>query len=167
MVQRIYANENPPFPNNSLPILYYKKGLQDALGESFTAQEVLELFESNGYTNGWSNGILDEHHFHTNTHEVLACVEDEAMVQLGGADGDVFPFRKGDVLLLPAGVAHKKVDGELNFQVVGAYPEGLSPDMQKENVDDYEELRNRVENVETPKTDPLTGSPGGVDEYWK
>lgn len=167
MVQEIYANENRPFPNNSLPILYYKNALKDSLEESYTAQDVLDLFASNGYTNGWINGIHTDHHFHSNTHEVLACVESEGRVQLGGTDGDVFPFRKGDILLLPAGVAHQKVDAEQGFRVVGAYPDDLSPDMQMGNADDYEAIRSRVANVDKPKTDPLTGSPGAVDEYWK
>jgi len=167
MVQRIYAYENQPYPNSTLPVLYYKNALKDSLGESFTADDVLELFERNGYTNGWVNGIHSEHHFHPNTHEVLACVEAQGMVQIGGDRGEITQFRKGDILLVPAGVAHKKVDGDMKFQVVGAYPEELSPEMQYGNADDYESMRSRSEEVEVPKTDPLTGSPGAVDEYWK
>jgi len=89
------------------------------------------------------------------------------MVQIGGDRGEITQFRKGDILLVPAGVAHKKVDGDMKFQVVGAYPEELSPEMQYGNADDYESMRSRSEEVEVPKTDPLTGSPGAVDEYWK
>jgi len=167
MVELIYANENEPFPNNSLPILLYKNDLKENFEGSYSSEDVLNLLENNGYSNGWTGGILKEHHFHSNTHEVLACIQGKAKVQLGGPDGDVFDIRENDVLLLPAGVAHKKVDGSRDFQIVGAYPDGIEFDMQKGNASDYEKIRGSVSNVAIPKTDPLSGTPGAIGEHWQ
>lgn len=37
-------------------------------------------------------------------------------MQLGGQNGKIQILRKGDVVLLPAGVAHKRLDGTENLK---------------------------------------------------
>lgn len=108
MVEHFHVKENRPFPNSTLPVLYYPDVLKGILGENFTDDDVLSLFEKYDYSNGWTGGIHPFHHFHSNTHEVLGCLSGEANVQLGGPDADIYPFSAGDVLLLPAGTSHKK-----------------------------------------------------------
>ncbi|WP_192986008.1 cupin domain-containing protein [Carnobacterium mobile] len=166
MAETFYVEENQPFPNNSLPVLYYPKRVTDLLGGSNSAKKVLALFEQNGYSNGWVNGIFPYHHFHATTHEVLACIAGEATVQLGGPDTEAYSFSKGDVLLLPAGVAHKRINANDEFQIVGAYPDGLEPDIQKGEAENYETIKQMVASVAKPDKDPVEGEDGAVLKYW-
>lgn len=166
MVKTFYTKENKPFPNSPLPVLYYPKAVANLINEPDPAQSVLDLFEKNGYTNGWVNGIFSYHHFHSNTHEVLACIAGEATVQIGGPDTQHYSFSEGDVLLLPAGVAHKRVAASQNFRIVGAYPEGLEPDMQKGRGENYKSIKQAITSVPLPKKDPVEGANGAVANYW-
>ena len=89
MVKTIYLTENEPYPNSSLPVLFYEGGLGDALEGDYSADDVLKLFENNGYTHGWVSIIEDRHHFHSYAHEVLAVTKGEVTVQLGGQNGKI------------------------------------------------------------------------------
>ncbi|MBO0994440.1 cupin domain-containing protein [Bacillus sp. SD088] len=64
------------------------------------------------------------HHYHSNTHEVLAVVSGWANLQLGGEKGVEVKVTKGDVIVLPAGTGHKLIEKSPEFGVVGAYPNG-------------------------------------------
>lgn len=166
MVQTITIKENQPFPNNSLPVLYYPEAIKELTNSKHTGEEVMKFLESNGYSNGWVGGIFTYHHFHSNTHEVLACISGKSEVQLGGPDFEVYPFKAGDVLLLPAGVAHKLIEATDDFQIVGAYPEGKEPDMQKGDTKNYEEMKERISRLGIPEYDPVEKTTGGVFDYW-
>lgn len=167
MVVAINISENKPFPNNTLPVLYYEDVLSDVLDASYTADDVLSFFEDNGYIKGWVAGIMDKHHFHSTAHEALACTEGKVRVQLGGPNGEMYTLRKGDVILLPAGVSHKKLGATQGFEIVGAYPQNDSKyDFQYGAASDYEAIKESIKNVNKPLTDPITGSPKNIDEYW-
>ena len=167
MAEIIYIKENHPFPNNPLPVLYYPSEVESLIEMPNSEQNVLALFGINGYSNGWVNGIFPFHHFHANTHEVLACTAGEAAIQLGGPDTPIYTFSKGDVLLLPAGTAHKNIQASEDFKIVGAYPDGLEPDMQKGEAGDYENIKRMLASVAKPDKDPLEGNDGAVHEYWR
>ncbi|WP_423188454.1 cupin domain-containing protein [Alkalibacterium sp. f15] len=166
MVKTYRIVENPPFPNHPLPVLYYPHALDELLEQSDPAERVKAFFNNNGYSNSWVNGIYAHHHFHSNTHEVLGCVAGRGRVQLGGPGNDEYPFNKGDVILLPAGTAHKLTDSTDDFKVVGAYPNGMDPDMQRGEAPDYDEVQKRSYDVLVPATDPVTKFEGPVHEYW-
>ena len=166
MVETIDIAENEPFPNNSLPVLYYPGVVKELVYSEDRGQNVQAFLEKNGYSNGWVGGIFKYHHFHSNTHEVLACISGEAKVQLGGPDAEVYPFKTGDVVLLPAGVAHKLIESTDDFQIVGAYPEGKEPDMQTGDEEDYEAMKTRISHLGIPQYDPVEKTQGGVIEYW-
>lgn len=166
MVETFYIVENQPFPNNSLPVLYYPKRVMGLLGKPDSAQSILNLFEQNGYSNGWVNGIFFYHHFHATTHEVLACIAGEATIQLGGPNAELYSFSKGDVLLLPAGVAHKRIEASDDFKIVGAYPDGLEPDIQKGEAENYEAIKQTIVSVAKPDKDPVEGENGAILNYW-
>lgn len=159
--------ENPPFPNHPLPVIFYPQALVHVIENNTDPSEaVKELFKENGFANGWVNGIHDFHHFHSNTHEVLGCISGSATVQLGGPKADEHTLSEGDVVLLPAGVAHKLLTSTEDFKVVGAYPEGIEFDLQKGDAVDYEKVQQRSYDVPVPETDPVYKYDGPVQEYW-
>lgn len=167
MVKTIQLTENKPYPNNILPVLYYEQTLNNTLADDFTANDVLQLFENHGYTRGWIGGILDQHHFHSTAHEALAVIKGEVTVQLGGQDGPMHTLRKGDVVLLPADTAHKRLDGSKKFEIVGAHTvNGEDFDMQYGDASDYEAIKETILKVKQPLTDPATGNPGDINAYW-
>lgn len=167
MAKTIVLQENRPFPNNTLPVIYYPGALKTLTAASNKEEKVKAYLEKNGYSNSWINGILSHHHFHSNTHEVLVCLSGTATVQLGGPDAEMHSFKKGDILFLPAGAAHKCIEATEDFQIVGAYPEGKEPDMQKGDTEKYEELKTRISQVSKPKYDPLEKNSGAIFDYWK
>lgn len=150
--------ENKPYPNNEMPVIFYQNALESIFSQTnYSAEEVLSFLETHGYANGWVNGILTKHHFHSNTHEVLACISGSANVQLGGPEKEVITFNKGDIIFLPAGTAHKKIESSDNFMIVGAYPNGASYDMFYGKAAEYEQVKENARNVETPRIDPVSG----------
>ncbi|MRX50165.1 cupin domain-containing protein [Paracoccus sp. S-4012] len=90
-----------------------------------------QLFASNGWTNAWVNGVFEYDHYHTNTHEVLGCYAGHARIRFGGPQGEVVELEAGDVVVIPAGLAHCRLDASPEFGVVGAYPDGAEPDLKR------------------------------------
>lgn len=153
------------WPNNpSLPVLSYKQALQ--IGDD-AENEVKELLAKNGWTNAWTNGIHNYHHYHTSTHEVLAVIKGTCMVELGGLDGNIQHISAGDVLVLPAGVVHKSVGCSDDFMVVGAYPEGQQCDMNTGNDGERDTAEEKINKVPMPAKDPVFGDTGPVVEVWR
>lgn len=97
----------------------------------FDARGFEQLFASNGWTNAWVNGVFDYDHYHTNTHEVLGCYAGRARIRFGGPQGEVVELEAGDVVVIPAGLAHCRLDASAGFGVVGAYPDGAEPDLKR------------------------------------
>ena len=111
-------------------------------------------FAANGWTGAWRNGVYGYHHYHATTHEVLGCHAGTARVQLGGPDGAVHEIAAGDVVVIPAGVAHRRVEASDDFAVVGAYPDGVTPDLQEGGGDPSIAL-------DRPDRDPVLGEGKG------
>ncbi len=87
-------------PNSTLPLLVYR----NAVPADPAAIE--RIFAANGWPPAWRNGVHPFHHFHSSAHEVLGVARGEASVLFGGPDGTVLPVQAGDVVVVPAGVAH-------------------------------------------------------------
>lgn len=138
--------ENKPFPNNTIPVRYYKKVISDEL---IDAEDVIRWLKTQNFYNFWINGIYDCHHFHSNTHELIVIIRGEASIQIGGPESSIVEVNKGDAIFLPAGTAHKLISSTNDFQVVGAYPERIDYDFQKGNYD-YDEVKRRIEQVPAP-----------------
>lgn len=152
-------------PNNpQLPLLLYPRGLKK---EQKNPNEALALLGSHGWTNGWVNGIFSYHHYHSNTHEVLAVVSGTAEVKLGGEQGKKFQIQAGDVILIPAGVGHCRLSSSPDFQVVGAYAGGQSYDLCKGKPEERPQVLENIKNVPLPDNDPVTGRVDPLYQHWK
>ena len=115
------------FPNSPvLPALLYRKAF---VGEACHAKAIEKRFTDNGWSGTWCNGLYAFHHYHSRGHEALGVCKGWVRVQLGGDTGESVRLEAGDAVVLPAGVAHKKLEASPDFRIVGAYPPGQWPDM--------------------------------------
>lgn len=152
-------------PNDKLPLLIYQQAVPQNISNADAY--LTELFARNGWPVQWRYQIFPFTHYHSNTHELLGVSSGKAQVQLGGENGPVTQLKKGDVVLIPAGVGHKQLSASTDFQVVGAYPKGLSPDLYHDDPAKLPEARQNIARVALPATDPVTGNQGGLKQRWQ
>lgn len=150
-MQKFHFQDDGTYPNNKLPVLYYEKAFDHT-------DTIRETFHTNRWRNSWVNGIFPYHHYHSTAHEVLGVLSGHATVQLGGPDGEQLNVSRGDVIVLPAGTAHKRIQQSNDFQVLGAYPDGMSFDMKTDKSGEYSQALQQIPNVPIPKLDPVTGN---------
>lgn len=158
-------SDDGTFPNNEdLPTLI----LRDAFSRSVRnlASEIGHVFQAHNWRGTWRNGIFSYHHYHSTSHEVLGVSRGRARLQLGGPHGEALDVGAGDVIVLPAGVAHKNLRAGDRFQVVGAYPDGRQWDLKTGSPDDRPEADRNIEQVPLPAQDPVYGDSGPVIEHW-
>lgn len=153
-----------PFPNNSRFSLIVYRSVIDP-GQASPAW-FEDRFSGNGWGSSWRNGIYSFHHFHSSAHEVLGCYAGSASVTFGGPDGQTATIRKGDVVVIPAGVAHCLLSSSTGFHVVGAYPDGTRPDMMRGEESEYSEALVRSGEIPIPGSDPLAGEAGPLTGAW-
>lgn len=160
----VTLKDDGTFPNNeNLPLIVYRQALVFGNG----GPEVVEkIFARNGWGGSWRNGIYGYHHYHSTAHEVLGVYSGSCKVQLGGPEGRSFEIKKGDVVLIPAGVAHKNLGSSSDFRVVGAYPEGQSWDMNYGKPGERPAADENIAKVALPEMDPVFGKEGPVNEQW-
>ena len=159
------VKENGEFPNNNgLPYLLYKAVFE--LPDKKAGNVIKEIFASHQWSNAWKNGIYPYHHYHSITHEVLGVYEGACKVMLGGYEDKIVHIEKGDVLVIPAGVAHRNVGSTDNFGCVGAYPGGMDFDMHYGRPAERPRTDRNIEQVPMPATDPVYGY-GPLQDYWK
>ena len=154
------------FPKNPhLPVLIYKGALHLHPGDEIDT--IIELFKKNNWTNSWKDTVFDYDHYHSSTHEVLGVFCGTADIVLGGPEGTCVELVRGDVVIIPAGVAHKNLKCSHDFTCVGAYPEGKPYDMKYGNEEGRETIIQEIASVGIPNEDPVFGSEGPLLEYWK
>jgi uncharacterized protein YjlB len=159
---RTILKDDGLFPNNQLlPMLVYKGALQTTDGHL-----IKDLFETNRWIGAWEDGIFDYHHYHSSTHEVLGVIKGSARIEMGGPHGTTVTAEPGDVIIIPAGVAHKFVEGDDDFTVVGAYPEGQSYDIKYGHEGERPETDNNIKATPLPTEDPLYGNDGPLLKNW-
>ena len=151
-------------PNNRLPLVVYRGALPDS-GDRASACE--KMFARNGWPDAWRNGIYGHHHYHSTAHEVLGIAGGSARVRLGGEKGQTVEVRAGDVVVIPAGVAHKREAASGDLLVIGAYPRGQHPDMCQAEPDRHDRAVASIASVPLPEADPVTGGAGPLLECWR
>ena len=159
-----FFEDDGTIPNNKLPLLVYKnvtKETGDAAAKWFE-----ERFAGNNWKNSWRNGIFNYHHYHSNTHEVLGIYSGSALLQLGGEKGEKLKVSAGDLIIIPAGVAHKNLESE-ELGVVGAYPDGRSHDLNTGKEGERPDADKKITAVPLPEADPLQGKDAGLRSVWE
>ena len=157
--------ENGNYPNNEvLPALIYKQIFK--FSESDPAKEIEDKFRKNNWTGSWRNGIYSYHHYHSTAHEALGVYAGWAEVQLGGPGNGPLRLEKGDLVILPAGTAHKKISAGDGFAVVGAYPEGQDYDMKYGKKEELQQAKINISKVNVPDHDPVFGKNEGICIFW-
>ena len=176
MKERVHTNphilhfilkQNKKIPNSKLPVLIYKAALGLPNQKNKSSEIVQKIFARNGWSNSWRNGIYDFHHYHSITHECMAIASGSAAVILGGPKGKKIKLSQGDVIIIPAGVAHKCVKYSENFQCVGAYPQGKDYDINTGTDTEYAKAILTIKKVPVPLKDPVFGKQGFLKIYWK
>ena len=78
--------------------------------------------------------------------------------------GITVDLHAGDVVVIPAGVAHKGEAASPDLLIVGAYPGGRGPDMRIPGKGDREQALANIAAVPPPATDPVCGRSGPLTE---
>lgn len=161
-VHTYWFEDDGVIPNNpNLPVLFYPG--------AFTGQpeQIEETFNKNNWRNSWTNGVFDFHHYHSNAHEVLGVVQGTATLQLGGEKGKAVDIKTGDVIILPAGTGHKRLQSSTDFKIAGAYPNGMEYNLKTEKEEDRLFASEDISIVPLPDTDPVFGNEGSLLTEWK
>ncbi|WP_237078244.1 hypothetical protein [Myxococcus xanthus] len=91
-----------------------------------------------------------------------------ARLKLGGESGQEVTVQAGDVLVLPAGTGHRRLEASGDFLVVGGYPaETGDYDMQRPEKATHDASVQRIAQVPLPGADPVTGKQGALPSAWK
>lgn len=163
-VRAVVLKDDGVFPNNELPLLLYQNAVRLPPRDPASAFE--QLFTAHAWGKSWRNGIYSYHHYHSTAHEVLGVFSGTATVQLGGDGGITQQLRAGDVVLIPAGVAHKNLGASDDFGVVGAYPAGQNWDMNYGKPGERPRADDNIARVPLPNVDPVYGANGPLTEHW-
>ena len=162
--ERLFADDGRVPNNPRLPLIVYRGALATGPGAAAACEA---RFAGNGWSGGWRAGIYAYHHYHSTAHEVLGIVAGSARVRLGGESGEVVEVNAGDVVVVPAGVAHKSEGASPDLLVVGAYPGGHGPDMRVPGTGERERALPKIAAVPLPSADPAFGGSGPLLERWR
>ena len=163
-IEAVVLEDDGTFPNSDLPALIYRRNTSNESEDM--AAEFEDVFASNNWTGSWRNGVYSYHHYHSTTHEVLGVCRGSARLRLGGDDGQTVAVQRGDVVIIPAGVAHKNVASSSDFEVVGAYPNGRSFDMNYGKDGERPAVDENIADVPLPAADPVYGEDGPLRRHW-
>lgn len=148
-------------PNNpALPVLIYRGVVTARNPDAIEA-----TLRNNGWRPDWRDGVYPYHHYHSTAHEALACTSGSAELVLGGEGGTHVHAGAGDLLVLPAGTGHCRVEQSDDFLLVGAYPDGQDWDICRKAAD----VRTlaRIAAVPLPGADPIAGRGGPLPKLWR
>jgi uncharacterized protein YjlB len=147
------------------PLIVYRGAVNRTDG--FDPAAVLEdLFDANGWSDSWRNGIYDYVHYHSRIHEVLGVARGRGKVRFGGNRGRALTLKAGDVAILPAGTGHQCLSASKDFLVVGAYPHFGKYD-ECTTVEDHPRAVKTIPRVGRPRKDPVYGAKGPLIKAWK
>ena len=159
--QSLLFEDDGVIPNNPrLPARVYRGALP---GAGDLEKAARELFDANGWPAAWTNGVFSYWHYHARAHEALGVISGRARLGLGGDSGAEVDVEAGDVVMIPAGVAHRRVSASADFSVVGAYPPGQSPDMNTGRPEERPAAIASIKAMPDPASDPVFGTKASPD----
>lgn len=150
-------------PNSSIlnkPLLIYHSVFANPSASAIEAQ----LTSVGVVDPQWRYGMYPTTHFHSTTHEVLCVSSGRARLCFGGEDNPerVEPtVEAGDVMVLPAGMAHRLLEDFGGFQMVGSYPKGCDWDMCYGREGEEGKTKS-IRDVKWFERDPIYGDEGPV-----
>lgn len=161
---RVSKHHIPAFqgsPNTSIqnkPLMIYHNAFP-----SPSASQIESHLHSVGVVQPqWRYTMYSQSHFHSTTHEVLVIATGSAQCCFGGEEnpGRVEPvLNTGDVVIIPAGVAHRLLEDDGGFQMVGSYPVGKSWDMCYGRAGEEDQVRG-IGQLGWFQKDPIYGDRG-------
>jgi uncharacterized protein YjlB len=157
--------DNGIFPNSILPVLLYRQAFTNNAGDR--AALIEQRFAENNWTNSWRNGVYSFAHYHSTTHEVLGVFDGTATLRVGGEHGTNVEVHAGDVIVLPAGVAHQNIGASDDFAVVGGYPDGREWDLLRGRPGERPKADQNIAALPIPDNDPIYGAEGPLPQIWK
>jgi uncharacterized protein YjlB len=164
-IHKYYLPDHGAFPNSELPVILYKQIIKWPF--FLRAIAAKKLLKKNGWGNNWTGGIDTFHHYHSTTHEVLAVISGKTMVLLGGENGTIITLKEGDIIVIPAGVAHKNLGKENGITCVGGYPDGKDFDMQYGTTGERPGTDINISRVPVPKSGPFCGEEDPLMKIWR
>lgn len=151
------------FPNSRLPLLLYREAIAP---DAVTPETIEALFAENGWPPKWRSTVFTYHHYHSTAHEVLGVASGNATLMLGGPKGREFAVKAGDVIVIPAGVVHRRLSASGDFLVVGGYPPGPGWDLLRGEAGDRPMADENIAAVPMPASDPVGGANGPLMREW-
>jgi uncharacterized protein YjlB len=160
----VKLSRNGWMPNNEhLPILFYRSAV---ITEGSDPAALFEAkFQRNGWPPQWRDGVYDFHHYHSTAHEVLGFAGGQAKLILGGENGHLLEVHAGDVVIMPTGTGHCKLEASFDFLVVGAYPPDQHWDICRSAPS--REAVDRMRHLPFPMSDPVFGEKGPLITIWR
>ncbi|KAH0614739.1 uncharacterized protein H6S33_000375 [Morchella sextelata] len=154
-------------PNSAFPLLLYRS----AFPPETTAETIEAHFRSNNWIPQWRYSMFHQSHYHSTTHEALGVFSGSARLRFGVSDkesaseGVEEDVKAGDVIIIPAGVAHRCISEKDGFMMVGAYPDGAKKwDMNYGG----EHPGGDLVEKKVPEDDPVRGKDtDGLLGLWK
>jgi uncharacterized protein YjlB len=152
------------FPNSPLPLLIFPQALTP--GTEDPASTFEQRFAENDWTNSWRDGVYSFAHYHSTSHEVLGFYSGTATLRLGGDHGKNVEVSPGDVIVIPAGIAHQNIGHDDAFGVVGAYPGGRHWDLLRGLPGERPKADHNIAALPMPENDPIYGTDGPLRHIW-
>lgn len=154
-------DDDGSIPNSPLPLLVYRNAVPA------DAAAIERAFAANHWPPAWRNGVHPFHHFHSSAHEALGVARGEVSVLFGGPNGTVLTARAGDVVVVPAGVAHCNQGQSSDLLIVGAYPDNAAnPDLRRGKPGEHAAATRAIGAVPLPPADPVEGVNGALSRLW-